>query len=262
MTAHSLHSLTANTILAELPVLDLERIQQLLRPVLLHEGATLYQSNRKIDTMYFVTGGLLSGVLTAHDGKVIEVGMVGSEGMIGALEAITNQPTAEQWIVQIPGKALAMPANTFRQEFKRGGVLQDKTMCLMQQMLLQNAHCTLCNSMHTVEQRLARWLLMAQDRVRRNELDLTHEMLAQALGVRRSGVTIAAGVFKTAGLISYTRGTLQILDRAGLEATACECYQVIKHQGATHSSLSDAPGFDDSHSTRQDYILSTPNPTH
>jgi CRP-like cAMP-binding protein len=219
--------LIANAILAELPRLDVERIQQLLRPVLLYEGATLCQANRKMDTVYFVTGGLVSGVLSADDGKGIEVGLVGSEGMIGALEAITNQPSIKQWIVQIPGKALAMPADAFRQEFKRGGVLQDKTMEFTQEMLLHNAHCTLCNSMHTVEQRLARWILMAHDRVHREELDLTHELLAQALGVRRSGVTIAAGMFKAAGLISYTRGTVRILDRAGLEAAACECYRAM-----------------------------------
>jgi CRP-like cAMP-binding protein len=228
--SYSMTGLTANAILAGLPRLDLERIQQLLRPVLLYEGATLCQANRNIDTVYFVTSGLVSGVVSAEDGKGIEVGLVGSEGMIGTLEAITNQPSIKQWIVQIPGKALAMPADSFRQEFKRGGVLQDKTMDFMQEMLLHNAHCTLCNSMHTVEQRLARWLLMAYDRVQRDELDLTHELLAQALGVRRSGVTIAAGAFKSAGMISYTRGTVRILDRAGLESAACECYRAMSPQ--------------------------------
>lgn len=234
-TGYSVPGLTSNAILSQLPTLDLERIQQLLRPVLLYEGTTLCQANQKIDTVYFVTGGLVSGIISAEDGKGIEVGLVGSEGMIGALEAITNQPSIKQWIVQIPGKALAMPADAFRQEFKRGGVLQDKTMSFMQQILLHNAHCTLCNSMHTVEQRLARWLLMAYDRVQRDELDLTHELLAQALGVRRSGVTIAAGLFKAAGLISYTRGTVRILDRAGLEAAACECYRAMSPQAYFHA---------------------------
>jgi CRP-like cAMP-binding protein len=229
MSQYSLTGLTSNGILTGLSSLDLERIQQLLRPVLMYEGHTLYRCNQTIDTVYFVTGGLLSGVLTAEDGKGVEVGLVGSEGLVGGLEAVTGRTTTTQWMVQIPGKALAMPAEAFRQEFKRGGALQEKTLCFAQAMLLHNAQSTLCNSMHAVEQRLARWLLMAHDRVRRDELELTHEQLAQTLGVRRSGVTIAAGAFKAADLISYTRGTIRILDRAGLEATACECYRTMNH---------------------------------
>jgi CRP-like cAMP-binding protein len=239
MSQYSLTGLTANGILSGLSSLDLERIQQLLRPVLMYEGHTLYRCNQTIDTVYFVTGGLLSGVLTAEDGKGVEVGLVGSEGLVGGLEAITGRTTTTQWVVQIPGKALAMPAEAFRQEFKRGGALQEKTLCFAQAMLLHNAQSTLCNSMHSVEQRLARWLLMAHDRVSREEMELTHEQLAQTLGVRRSGVTIAAGVFKAAGLISYTRGTIRILDRAGLEATTCECYRTMNQRSLYGASKED-----------------------
>ncbi len=228
-----LHSSSAslvsgNLILANLPTLDLERIGQHLRPTLLHQGQMLYQAGRPVDAVYFVTAGMVSITIPSDKGEPVEVGIIGPEGVSGAINAVTEQPTHTDCMVQIRGKALVMPADVFREEFKRGGALQNRVLQFFLHLQMVGAQCAMCNTQHSLEERLARWLLMVRDRVHSDEMELTHEFISQMLGVRRSGVTITAGALRTAGTIEYSRGMVRILNSESLQTIACECYPQIR----------------------------------
>lgn len=221
---------TTNHILNALTGSELEGISSHLDSVNLSRGEVLYHPEQPITHVYFPNRGTVSLVSTFEDGTSVEVGMVGNEGMFGVSVFLGSISTPLLAQVQLPGEGLRMRADVLRREFQKGGQLQDMLLRYTQAFITQIAQTAACNRAHHVEGRLAKWLLMCGDRAHSKELRLTHEFIAQMLGMRRAGVTEAACLLKSAGLIGYTRGNVTILDRAGLEALSCECYPLVKKE--------------------------------
>jgi len=217
-----------NHILATLPQVEYEHLVPHLRRVNLPLAKVLYKEGDAIDRVYFVEKGVTSMVLTTREGVEVEVGLVGPEGLVGLGGLIPDSKSLGKMAMQMGGNGWQMPASVLRDEFKRGGVLQDLVLQFNQAFAIMASQTALCNRLHTVEERLSRWLLQVHDRVRKDDLELTQEFLSQMLGSRRAGVTVAAGALKKAGFIDYNRGSITILDREGLENAACECYGVAK----------------------------------
>ena len=219
---------SVNHVLAGLPEDECTRMAPLLKPVLTHLGDSLWEVGQATEWVFFPKQGVISLVLTSAAGVDVEVGMVGREGIVGSVEVLGQGRALIRAQVQMAGSGWRMDANAFRAEFARGGTLQSVVLSFHAALAFQSAQSALCNRLHTVEQRLARWLLMASDRAGTREMQLTHEFIATMLGTRRAGVTVAAGMLREAGLISYSRGLVSILNWAGMEKTACECYEAIK----------------------------------
>lgn len=218
----------ANFIFAALPAADFDLLAPHLKPCLFHQGQKLCEKDDLIETLYFPKTGIISLVLTSQSGVDIEVGIIGRDGVLGGLEVLGEDLMLTRAIVQIAGSGWKISAEALREQCAQNRALQTAILRASHALMQQTAQCVLCNRLHSVEQRLARWLLMSQDRMHTNMLQLTHEFIANMLGVRRAGVTIAAGVLREAGLIEYTRGLVTITDRAGLEQFSCECYSVIR----------------------------------
>lgn len=218
---------SANALLAGLPAEDYARIAPQLRPLKLHLGEILHYAGAVVNRVYFVNSGMLSCVLTSDEGTDVEVGLVGHEGAACALSALVGDKSCTQVIVQASGDALFLSDEQLRAEFERGGAFQQRILKHAHVFNEQTSQVALCNRLHSVEERLARWLLMTQDRTGDKRLELTQEFIANMLGSRRAGVTLAAGVLKKAGLVDYARGKITILDRDGLEDIACECYDIL-----------------------------------
>jgi CRP-like cAMP-binding protein len=223
-------TLTANQILNALTRDELERLSLRLEYVKMPLGKVLCVPDEPITHVYFPNSGAVSIVSTFEDGDSVEVGMVGNEGMFGVCVFLGSIATPLEAIVQIAGDGLRMRADVLKAEFKKGGQLQDLLLRYTQAFLTQIAQGAACNRAHDVGGRLAKWLLMSQDRAHSKELGVTHEFISQMLGVRRAGVTEAAGQLKQAGLISNGRGNVTIIDREGLEAASCECYLIMKKE--------------------------------
>jgi len=217
-----------NKILAALPAEEYERLRGLLTPVSLPLGETLYKQDSRIEYVYFVNTGVVSHVTHMEDGGSVEVGLVGSEGVVGLPVALGDDVSPNHAIVQIAGGAMRMEAAALREELGRGGRLQGLLLRYALAFNKQVSQTAACNRSHNVGNRLARWLLMCQNRVGGDELYLTQEFVAQMLGTRRSGVSEAAILLQAAGLIRYSRGHITILDRERLKEFACECYEVVK----------------------------------
>lgn len=228
MPASTPRSAVANRLLAALPRDEYDRLRPDLGAVQFSKSKVIYETGDTARHIYFVQSGLLSLLSTTQDGEVIEVGMVGNEGVVGlpALLGVGEMPY--RVMAQLPAVALRIKAEVLRAEFKRGDQLQSVLLRYTHVLLTQLAQSAVCNHYHTVEQRLARWLLVSRDRVHSDTFHLTHDLIANMLGVPRTGVTMAAGALQRARLISYSRGKITILDEHGLEAAACECYQVYK----------------------------------
>jgi CRP-like cAMP-binding protein len=221
---------TANRILNALTRAEYERLAIHLEPVNLSHGEVLYHPDQPITHVYFPNRGTISIVSTFEDGASVEVGMVGNEGMFGVCVFLGSISTPLEAVVQLPGDGLRMRADVLRKEFNKGGQLQDLLLRYTQAFITQIAQTAACNRAHPVEGRLVRWLLMCQDRSHSKDLKLTQEFIATMLGTRRAGVTEAAGQLQARGLIQYKRGHINILDREGLEAASCECYQIVKKE--------------------------------
>jgi len=191
---------------------------------------TLYEVGDTLNQAYFIVSGAVSLLSTTSQGESVEVAMVGREGVIGIPSLLRNRATPYSVRVQIGGQALKVRAEVLRAEVKRGGELQDLLLSYTHVLVRQIAQSTSCGMFHSTEQRLARWLLASQDHARSETLALTHESISLALGVSRSGISTAAGVLQKKGLIRYARGRITVLNRQGLEATACECYQIIAEE--------------------------------
>lgn len=219
---------TDNRLLAALPHGDYERIAPHLEPVELASGRTLYHSGQSVDYLYFPTGAMVSLVSQMASGAEVEVGVTGFEGVVGLPALLGDGKSPHLNIAQMPGSAVRARASAFREEFRSGGALQDLTLRYAQSVMVMAAQTAACNALHSLAERLAKWLLMSHDRRRGDELPLTHEFLSMMLGVRRAGVTEAAVVLQTEGLIKYRRGHITVVDREGLEGFACECYPVLK----------------------------------
>ena len=222
------HTTPANALLRALPPVEWSRLSQHMQPTLLYQGQMLHNIDSHVERVYFVNAGMVSLLLSSEQGAEVEVGIVGSEGIVGTSALLGEGRAVSRAVVQIPGKALVMPAEAFRDSFKRGGKFQELQLRYLQALLSQTAQTALCNRLHTVEERLSRWLLVVRDRLGRDEFEITQEFIAQMLGVRRSGVTIAAGALRQAGMIDYTRGCIHILDPEALQGCSCACYGVVQ----------------------------------
>lgn len=220
----------ANRLLAALQPEDYARVRPHLEPVTFALGDLVYDSGGSLDSLYFPTTAVVSLLYTMEDGSTAEMGLTGNDGVVGIALFLGGDTTPNRAMVQIAGGALRMRAPRLPAEFKQGGALQQVLLRYIQALITQISQTAVCNRLHAVEQRLCRWLLLSHDRVHANALLMTQEFLAHMLGGRRESVTVAAGRLQDAGLIHYARGHITILDRAGLEATGCECYQVVKNE--------------------------------
>lgn len=221
--------LPRNQLLAALPSSEFQRLAPYLEPVELSLQQILYEISEPITYVYFPQQGLVSLVNTMLDGATIEVGLVSVEGMVGLPVILTGGSTSTtRAFVQMAGSAARIKAELLKTEFNRGGLLQKLLLRYTQAYLAQVEQTAACNRLHKIEERLARWLLTVADRIQADEFQLTQEFIAQMLGVRRAGVTVAADTLQQAGILRYSRGRITILNREDLEATACECYGVIR----------------------------------
>lgn len=219
----------ANRLLAALPPAEAARLAGLLEPVALEFKHLLYEPGQPIAHVYFPLTAVCSLLVEMQDGRAVEVGTVGNEGMAGLPVFLGATSTPGRAIVQIPGAALRMPAAALVDTALRGdGALYQALQRYTQALFVQTAQGAACNRLHTQEQRFCRWMLMTHDRVGGDSFPLTHEFIAQMLGVRRATVSEVAAAVQAVGLIRYHRGAMTIRDRAGLEAASCECYAVIR----------------------------------
>ncbi len=221
---------TANRILLALPPATFERIRSNLEHVDLVRGQIVYHVDLPINELYFVDRGLISLVKTMQDGRTVEIGAVGIEGVTGCNALFGMESAILESIVQLPGSALRVRADTLRKEMAADGALRGYIQKYAHFAVAQLAQTAACNRLHSLEERCCRWLLIAHDNARSDSFRLTHEFLAMMLGVQRSGVSLTASILQKAGLICYARGIVTVTDRPGLEAAACECYRAIHAQ--------------------------------
>jgi CRP-like cAMP-binding protein len=218
----------SNALLSAIPGAHRQRLLARLKPVDLIFGDVLYEPGDVISHVYFPVTALVS-LLTLVEGRLaLEVGMIGHEGMLGIPLAMGVRTSPVRALVQGAGLALKMPSSNFLKEFESTPPLRRQVYGYAHALMLQISQSAACNRFHVVDARLARWLLMTRDRVGALEFGLTHQFLANMLGVRREGVTQAANHLQERGLIEYGRGILVILDEAGLESAACSCYEIVR----------------------------------
>lgn len=226
----SQHSPTDNHLLASLPAEDYERIQDSLEPEPLGLGDSVCEPYIQMRHVYFPVDSIISLLYVMADGDSAEIAVVGFEGIVGVSLFMGGETTPSRAVVQSGGYAYKLPGCLVKDEFFRGGAMQRVLLRYTQALLTQMAQTAVCNRHHTLDQQLCRWLLLSHDRLASTELYMTQELIANMLGVRREGVTEAAGRLQKAGLIDYHRGHITILERAGLEARTCECYEVVKKE--------------------------------
>jgi CRP-like cAMP-binding protein len=190
----------------------------------------LYEAGETIKSGYFVNSGMMSVLAVQPDGKSVEVGLIGKEGFVGLPLLVGYRSSPTRVVTQADGTAYRCSAEELRQLIEQYPELGKQLHRFAHRLAMQTTQIAACNRLHEVEERLARWILMTQDRVQSHHLPLTQEFLAQMLGTRRSSVTVCAGILQKAGLISYTRGSVTILDRIKLEAAACDCYGIVQQQ--------------------------------
>jgi CRP-like cAMP-binding protein len=227
-----------NHLLAALPGKAYKRLIPHLETVRLPFMEVLYESGEPITHVYFPNDGLISLLVVMEDETPREVGLIGNEGMLGIAVALGMKTTPTRALIQMPGSAVRMKAEALRDELKRGGAIQNVLQRYSHALFTQVSQSAACVSSHEVDKRLSRWLVMTHDRAPGDEFEMKHEFMAMMLGVTRSVVTIAAGRLQNEQMIRYTRGQVTILDRRRLEATACECYGVVKAEYARSSRTS------------------------
>jgi CRP-like cAMP-binding protein len=230
----SLRSLTVptqNLLLAALPSEVLDRLIPNLEPVTMPLGKVIYESGVELKHVYFpVSGCIVSMLYVMEDGSSAEIAVVGDEGVVGFALFMGGGTTSSRALVQSAGDGLRLEAKALQREFSRHGSLQVLLLRYTLALITQMSQTAVCNRHHSLEQQLCRWLLLSRDRLPTNQLTMTQELIANMLGVRREGVTAAAGKLQTGGLIRYSRGRITIIDRPGLEALVCECYAVVKKE--------------------------------
>jgi hypothetical protein len=219
---------SANRLLAALPPKAYARLLRHLTPVSLALRHVVESPGRPIQKVYFPTTAVLSMLCTLDGDATVEIGMIGNEGTTAVATCLGLEISPQLTVVQVAGEALMLDATRLKAEFDRGGTLHDLLLRYLSALIAQISQSVGCNTHHLIEARLSRWLLIVQDRVASGEMFLEHEFLSQMLGTGRSAVTIAAGSLRNAGLIRYARGRITVLDRAGLEGSACECYGKVK----------------------------------
>jgi CRP-like cAMP-binding protein len=206
------------------------RLKPHLVPVTVPLGMAVYESGSAMDHVLFPTTAIISLLYVLENGASAEIAVVGNEGIVGIALFLGGATMPNRAIVQSAGDAYRMPGSLLQEEFNRGGEMQHLLLKYTLAMLTQMAQTAVCNRHHTIDQQLCRWLLLSLDRLPSNELVMTQELIADMLGVRREGVTEAAGKLQAAGLIRYHRGHISVLDRSGLEARVCECYEVVRNE--------------------------------
>ncbi len=217
-------------LLTLLPGAEYERLLPHLEQVSFSLGQVVYESGDRMSYIYFPTTAIISLLYMMENGSSAEMGMAGKEGVIGVALFMGGGTMPNRAVVQSAGGAVRMRAKVLQEEFARAGTFQRLLLRYTQALMTQMSQTAVCNRLHTIEQQLCRWLLLSRDRLDTDELVMTQELIANMLGVRREGVTHAAGRLQENGLISYARGHITILDRHGLEAAVCECYRVVKDE--------------------------------
>jgi CRP-like cAMP-binding protein len=225
-----MHDPKSNHLLAALPAVDRERLAPHLTLVELPLGHVVYESGDQLRSVYFPTNSIISLLYVMEDGASAEIAIVGNEGVVGIAIFMGGETTPSRAIVQSAGYGYSLSAAILKQEFVRGGSLQHLLLRYTQALITQMAQTAVCNRHHSIDQQLCRWLLLSIDRLPSNDLTMTQELIANMLGVRRSGVTEAALKLQAAGLIRYSHGHIAVLDRVGLEQRVCECYAVVKRE--------------------------------
>jgi CRP-like cAMP-binding protein len=224
------HSPNQNHLLAALPTEEFERLSAHLELVPMLLGDVLYEPGGQMQHAYFPTTCIVSLHYVMESGASAESAGVGNEGVVGISLFMGGNTTPSSAVVQTAGHAYRLPARLLKQEFNRGGMVQGLLLRYTQALITQMFQTGACNRHHSVEQQLCRWLLLTLDRMPTNDLVMTQELVASMLGVRREGITQAAGSLQEAGYIRYRRGHISVLDRSGLETRACECYAVVKKE--------------------------------
>ncbi len=219
-----------NRLLAALPREEYERLRPQLHEVSLTLGEVVYEFGGHLDFVFFPTDSIISLLYTMENGTSAEMGLTGNDGVVGIALFMGGGTMPNRAVVQSAGGALRMKAKVLQDEFAQGGPFQRLLLRYTQALITQISQTAVCNRLHSVEQQLCRWLLLSHDRIKSDELIMTQELIADMLGVRREGVTVAARRLQDAGAISYVRGHITVLDREKLEATVCECYRVVKDE--------------------------------
>lgn len=219
-----------NKILAALSPAEYQRLVPHLEQVTLSVKQVLYEASEPITHVYFPNQAIASLVCIQEDGSTVEAGMVSNDGMVGLPVIWGGNSTTTTAFIQVAGNGMRMKAELLKAEFKLGGELQSLLLRYTQALFTQVTQTAACNRLHTIEERLARWLLLISDHIPSNSFALTQEFLGQMLGCRRAGVTVAAGTLSRAGIINYKRGNITILNRSDLEDASCECYSIIKNE--------------------------------
>ena len=219
-----------NHLLCALEPGERERLLPQLQPVTFSLGQVIYEPGERIEYCYFPTNSVVSLLYTTQDGSTAEMGLVGNEGVLGVALFLGGESTCSRALVPVAGEAFRLSAKLLREEFAHRGPLQHLLLRYTQALITQISQTAVCNRLHSVEQRLCRWLLLCHDRKDRSELLMTQELIANMLGGRRESVTVAAGHLQDAGLIHYCRGHISILDRNGLESSVCECYRIVEDE--------------------------------
>jgi len=232
------HTPKQNLLLAALPAEVFERLSPQLELISMPLGEVLYESGGQLQHVYFPTTAILSLHYVMEDGASAEIAGVGNEGVLGISLFMGGNTTPSRATVQTAGSGYRLKSQHMMDEFNRAGAMQKLLLRYTQALITQISQTAVCNRHHSVEQQLCRWLLLTLDRLPSNELTMTQELIASMLGVRREGITETAGNLQRAGLISYRRGHITVINRAGLETHACECYNVVKKE--FHRLLSDA----------------------
>ncbi|HVZ45712.1 MAG TPA: Crp/Fnr family transcriptional regulator [Ramlibacter sp.] len=225
---HSPHTTSQNHLLAVFPEAEYQRVAASLELVEMPLGKVLSESGGRMRHVYFPTTSVISIMYVLADGAAAEIGVVGNEGIVGISLFMGGDTTPSRAVARGAGHAYRLDAALLQAEFNRGGPVMRLLLRYTQSLLTQMAQTAVCNRHHAVEQQLCRALLLTLDRTSGSSLHMTQELIAGMLGVRREGITEAAGHLQRAGLIRYRRGHIDVLDRAGLEATVCECYGVVK----------------------------------
>lgn len=224
------HSPRQNHLLARLPTADYERIAAALELVEMPLGESLYESGARLHHVYFPTTSIVSLLYVMKDGASAEIAVVGNEGMLGVSLFMGGETTPSRAVVQSAGHGYRLKSLLLKQEFSRAGAMMHLLLRYTQSLITQMAQTAVCNRHHSVEQQLCRWLLLSLDRLDSSELTMTQELIANMLGVRREGVTEAAGKLRREGVIRYSRGHITVLDRSRLEQEVCECYAVVRKE--------------------------------
>ena len=219
-----------NHLLAVLSDADWARLEPHLALIDMPLGQVVYESGDRLDHVYFPTSSIVSLLYVMEDGASAEIAIVGNEGLVGIALFMGGETTPSRAIVQSAGRAYRLPAAILKEEFRRGGALQRLLLRYTQALITQMAQTAVCNRHHSIDQQLCRWLLLSIDRLASNELNMTQDLIANMLGVRRAGVTEAALKLQDAGLIRYSHGHIELLNRDGLEQRVCECYGVVKRE--------------------------------